>query len=282
MESLCRVSFLLLHEVGRSGCHAGAVRWGWRCAFTLEHFMAKRSDGRQALGERELSIDAVPFATYTSGAVSPILTVPQRRRLAALATRLRLPPRTTVYREGDALSWIFINADGVVKSFRELSSGKRRVVAFLFPKDVFGLAENGRYVNTTKTVTAATLYRIPHEALVAVLQRDAELQFKFMCKVTQRLREAQRQTILIGRRDAVGRLVMFFKMLEPDGSLKPQETRIQVPMSRTDIAEYLGLTPEAVSRATRQLERQRIVAFEGSHTARVMNREGFESIVAAV
>jgi CRP-like cAMP-binding protein len=244
--------------------------------------MAKRSEGRQALGERELSIDAVPFATYTSGAVSPILTVPQRRRLAALATRLRLPPRTTVYREGDALSWIFINADGVVKSFRELSSGKRRVVAFLFPKDVFGLAENGRYVNTTKTVTAATLYRIPHEALVAVLQRDAELQFKFMCKVTQKLREAQRQTILSGRRDAVGRLAMFFKMLEPDGSLTPQETRIQVPMSRTDIAEYLGLTPEAVSRATRQLERQRIVAFEGSHTARVMNREGFESIVAAV
>src|SRR6185312_10753222 len=115
------------------------------------HRRAMHSEGRDSQAHG-LSLDAVSFDAGAKGAITPLLTVKQRRQLAALATRLRLPPRTTVYREGDALSWIFINGGGVVKAFRELPSGKRRIMAFLFPRDVFGLAENGRYVNTTKTI----------------------------------------------------------------------------------------------------------------------------------
>src|SRR5438093_8627501 len=81
-----------------------------------------------------------------------ILSESQQRQLAALATRVSLPARTILYREEAALDWIFISNEGVLKAFRELPSGKRRVAAFLFPGDVFGLAENGRYVNTVQTV----------------------------------------------------------------------------------------------------------------------------------
>jgi CRP-like cAMP-binding protein len=236
---------------------------------------SKRPPGSDAV---ELAIHAVPFEPGMSPRSRPVLTAAQRRRLLALATRVRVAPRTTIYREGDPLSDIFVVGEGLVKSFRELASGRRRIVAFMFPRDVFGLAEHGRYVNTTRTVSEATIYRIPYESLTAALQRDADLQFKFLCKVTEKLRESQRQAIVLGRRDAIGRVAMFLKMLERGNS---QDSLIAVPMRRTDIAEYLGLTLEAVSRATHALAARHIVAFTGSQWARVRDRAAFESLVAA-
>jgi CRP-like cAMP-binding protein len=243
--------------------------------------VANRSTGRHGPSERELSIRAVPFDAGIGERPRHILTTAQRRHLLTLATCLRLGPRTTVYREGEPLSDLFVVAEGLVKSFRELPSGTRRILAFLFPRDVFGLAEHGRYVNTTRTVTESTVYRIPYPALTATLHRDADLQFKFLCKVTQELREAQRQALVLGRRDAIGRVAMFLKMLEPDGAGRTHETVIQLPMSRTDMAEYIGLSPEAVSRATYALALRKIVTFEGTHAAHVRDRVGFESLVAA-
>ena len=243
--------------------------------------MTSRSRGRQGPADHALSVDAVRFDAGTGERIKPPLTAAQRRRLIALATRVRLAPRRIIYREGDPLSDIFIVGEGLVKSFRELASGGRRIVTFLFPRDVFGLAETGRYVNTTKTITESLIYRIPHETLMAALQGDAMLQFRFLCKVTEKLREAQRQAIMLGRRDAIGRLAMFFKMLEPAGTGRHHDGLIPLPMSRTDIAAYLGLSAESVSRAARLLAVRKIVAFAGSHAVRVKDRAGFESLVAA-
>jgi CRP/FNR family transcriptional regulator, anaerobic regulatory protein len=242
--------------------------------------MAGRSSRRLTPTERELAIHAVPFGAGVMAHRSKrLLTAAQRRRLMALATTVRLRPGTTVFREGDPLSDIFVVGEGLVKAFREFASGRRRIVAFLFPRDVFGLAEHGRYVNTARTVTQSLIYRIPHESLAAALQRDADLQFRFLCKVTEKLREAQRQAVVLGRPDAIGRVAMFLKMLEPDSATR--DPLIPLPMRRTDIAEYLGLSLEAVSRATRTLALRKIVAFVDGHSARVQDRAGFESIVAA-
>ena len=143
--------------------------------------MAEGSSRRQPPTKQELAIHAVPFGAGVMAHQSKrLLTAAQRRRLMALATTVRLGPGTNVFREGDPLSDIFVVGEGLVKAFREFASGRRRIVAFLFPRDVFGLAERGRYVNTAYTVTKSLIYRIPHESLAAALQRDADLQFRFL------------------------------------------------------------------------------------------------------
>ncbi len=256
-----------------------ALPIGTRCARLCG--MGNRSKCRQGPADTELSIDAVRFDAAAGQRVKPPLTAAQRRQLMALATRVRLKPRTIIYREGDALSDIFFVGEGLVKSFRDLASGRRRIVTFLFPRDMFGLAEAGCYVNTTKTILESLIYRIPSETLTAALHRDAELQFRFLLKVAEKLRESQRQAIVLGRRDAVGRLAMFFKMLEPDGTRRHHHDLIPVPMRRADIAEYLGLSAETVSRAARLLAARKIVAFVGDHAVRVNDRAGFEALVAS-
>jgi CRP-like cAMP-binding protein len=206
---------------------------------------------------------------------APLLASRHQVQLATLASRVHVPARMVVYREGAAAQWVFIVASGVLKAFRDLPSGKRRVVAFLFAEDLFGLSEGQHYVNTLQAITPVTLYRIPTATLIGALRRDPELEFQFLCKLTHELRKSQRHTVIVSRRDAVGRVAMFLRMLEQHGPQR-RDSLIEVPMSRSDTANYLGLSLEAVSRACRRLEHSEILTFTDRHHVKVIDRRRFE------
>jgi CRP-like cAMP-binding protein len=225
----------------------------------------------------------VPFLKTAAETESIVLTKRQREQLMLIGTRLRLPARTIVYREGAAAEWVFAVTEGAVKSYRDLRSGKRELFAFLFRRDLFGLAERGRYVNCTQAVTRVTLYRLPVSQLTLLLKRDAELQFQFLAKVTHELREAQRRGVIINRRDATGRLAMFIELMAARRDRSTcRELEVPLPMSRTDIADYLGLSRESVSRAARELLRRHLVHFENTHLVRILDETGLAKIAAAV
>jgi CRP-like cAMP-binding protein len=222
------------------------------------------------------------FGAIGGGHSVRLLSKAQRQQVAAIATRVRLGPRGVIYREDSTAGWVYNIASGVVKSYRDLPSGKRRIAAFLFPEDIFGLAENGRYVNTAQAVTEVRLYRIPLDCLQRLFIRDGDLQLQFLCKVTHALRQFQRQKIVLTRRDAAGRVAMFLSMLERRAADAGPAATITVPMSRSDIASYLGLSLEAVSRATAMLTRRRTLEFVDRHTARILDRARFDRLVADV
>ena len=223
------------------------------------------------------TLRAIP--SRAQGAPAELLTPAQRRRIAAIATVELVAPRALIFRADDLAEHVFINGGGVVKTVHDLASGRRRITAFWFARDIFGLAEQGRYLYTTMAVTAVKLYRIRRDDLERALLEDALLQFQFLAKVTYELREAQRRQLLLVRKDAIGRVAMFLKALERQG---PAGDVIDVPMSRSDIANYLGITLEAVSRSTRKLHDMGIVSLPDRHAARVLDRARFEQLVARV
>lgn len=233
----------------------------------------------------QLGIRAVPFERVTAaGVATQLLTERHRQNLVALATSLNVPRRTVFYREETPAEWVFMISSGVVKSYRDLPNGKRHITAFMFPGDVFGLAENGRFVNTTQAVTRVMLYRIPVDALKDLLLRDPDLQLRFLCKVTHQLREAQRHTISVARHTAAGKIALFLKMLERDAHWRSEPSAprsLMVPMTRSDIADYLGLSPEAVSRTTSRLVRRGILAFPDRHRVRILNPVELDRLATA-
>ena len=224
----------------------------------------------------------IPFLKTAADADRIVLTTRQREELTQISTRLRLPARKVIYREDSPAEWVFSVVEGAVKSYRELPSGKRALSAFLFARDLFGLADKGRYVNTAQAIVPVTLYRFSLSQLTLLLKQDADLQFQFLAKVTYELVEAQRRAILITRRDASGRLAMFLALMaaRTDGWRRDRE--IPLPMSRSDIADFLGLSLESVSRAAADLERQGVVKFENRHLARILDPRRLAKIVAAV
>jgi len=228
-------------------------------------------------------IDSIPFLK-AGPAVSPVLLTDfQRKKLEHIGERVHARAHAVVYNAGDQADAVFVVIEGVLKSYRQLPSRKRAMSAFLFRHDIFGLAERGRYVNCIQAVTPVTLHQLPLDELIPLIKQDASLQFKFLMKVTQALREAQRRAILIGRRDAVGRMAMFLMMMQRQHRLAvAYNDDVPLPMSRTDIAAFLNLSNESVSRAARRLQRRGLVMFVGRHVARILDPTSLAKLADAV
>ena len=239
----------------------------------------KRPGGTAVSIAREPALVAIPFLKTSGSGLVELLSDAQREQLVRSATVREFPARTVVYRAGARADSVFIVGSGVVKSYRDLASGRRRIALFLFARDLFGLAEAGHYVNTVQTITPVRVYEVKVDALTDLFQREPDIELQFLCKIVHVLRDAQHHAIMVGRRDAMGRLAMLLHMLQRQSSLRGG--RIALPMTRSDIANYLGLSVEAVSRASRRLERQGIVEFVGRHEVRVVDRLRFEAVAAA-
>jgi CRP-like cAMP-binding protein len=228
------------------------------------------------------SLRALPFLKGTAQNTVR-LTARQRDQLMSIGVKMRVPARTVIYREGDAAHAVFVVMEGAIKCYRDLQSGKRALCAFLFSRDLFGLSEDERYVNTAEAATEVVMYRLPLDQLMTLLRRDADLQFQFLSKILHELRESQRRAILLNRRDAPGRLAMFLALMAArQGSAAAHDVKVALPMSRSDIADYTGLSLESISRAAAELQRQGIAAFEGRHSACILDRGRLSKLASAV
>jgi CRP-like cAMP-binding protein len=246
----------------------------------MSNQVVERNGGTTTFVARAPALVAVPYLRLGRSGPVELLSETQREQLLQCATEREFPARHIVYRAGAPADSVFVIAEGVVKSYRDLASGRRRIAAFLFPRDLFGLAEAGQYVNSVQTITPVRAYAIKVDALAELFHREPDIETGFLCKVVHVLREAQHHNIIVGRRDAVGRFAMLLRLLEEQGSARGRKN-IALPMSRSDIANYLGLSLEAVSRASRRLERQGIVEFLGRNEARIIDRHRFEALAAA-
>ena len=178
------------------------------------------------------------------------LTAEQQALLAVISTIVRLRKGETIYAEGERANAVFNIITGVAKSYRTLPDGGQHIVGFLFANDLIGLAENGTYVNSAAAVTAATLYRIPTVPLEARLRKYPDLDFQVISKLCHELREAQRHAFLLSKQHAVAKVGLFLQMLETHQAARGEGMgEVYLQMTRQDIAAYIGISPEAVTRS---------------------------------
>jgi CRP-like cAMP-binding protein len=210
-----------------------------------------------------------------SGGNIALLNAAQRQELADIATLARFPRGALLQQEGEAISAIFNVVEGVVKTYRLTEDGKRHILAFMFRGDLVGLYENGRYLNSAEAVNEVTAYRLPVAALEKLWERDPALNMAFLSKACHDLRATQRHEIMLSRRDARQRLWMFIDMLLPQAEESNgggENPRLTLPMRRVEIADYLGLSAEAVSRGLHALVREGKLRLHGLHQLEVLDR----------
>jgi CRP-like cAMP-binding protein len=232
----------------------------------------------RAAADRGPLLVAAPYMATGAGEVVQLLTAKQREQLIDIGEKQVAPVGHMFYRQGTPAKALFCCTEGAVKTYRELPSGTQRITAFLFGGDVFGMAEAGTYVNTARALTRVVVYRLPVAELSALLQRDAALEYHFLVKVTHELRRAQKRAIMMGRPDAAGRLAMFLVMMR---RRLPNAAVIPLPMSRTDVAGYIGHSLEAVSRAATRLARQGIIAID-RHQVKILDPLQLERLASNV
>ena len=112
----------------------------------------------------------------SAGKMRQLLSEEERARLAVLASIVRLNKGEEIYREGQHTDAVFNIITGVVKAYKTAPDGSEHITAFLFPDDMFGLSEEGKYTNSTKALTPLALYRFPVPPLRSRLAKDADLE----------------------------------------------------------------------------------------------------------
>ena len=212
-----------------------------------------------------------------------VLSPEDRAMLAIIATVVRFRKGERIYDEGAPADAVFNIVIGVVKSCNSGPNGQENVVGFLFPHDIIGLAENGKYINSAKAVTDVTLYRLPTAALEARMQRNPGLDFQIISKLCHDLRAAQQHGFLLHKQRAIAKLALFLEMLEThrNGSNGPSG-EIQLPMTRVDIGAYINISPESVSRAFRELVKRGAIRMRSRRAVEIADRAALEAAVSEI
>jgi len=130
-----------------------------------------------------------------------------------------------------------------------LADGRRQITGFMFAGDFFGFGTPGEYGYAAEAITATTLIRFARRDVERATETSPALQRRLLAIANEELRNAQDQMLLLGRKTAHEKVASFLISLarRAERGSRPGNP-VHIPMSRTDIADYLGLTMETVSR----------------------------------
>ena len=201
------------------------------------------------------------------------------KRLATVRCHAHLPSAFTIFREGDPSDHVYSVSGGAVKLYKLMSDGRRQIIGFLFSGDMFGLGLDGGYVYTAETVTPTQLCRFTHRKLDSLMSEIPRLERKLFSVTVKDLVAAQEQMLLLGRKTAKEKVATFLLRLSRRAVLQGHSSSpIALPMSRADIADYLGLTIETVSRTFTQLKKEGIIGLPDPGHATLLDDAGLREL----
>jgi CRP/FNR family transcriptional regulator len=196
-------------------------------------------------------------------------------RLTANMARMRLAPGQTFVGEGEPASHVFTVAEGMVRLYKLLPDGRRQIVGFLLPDDFIGLGCGDTYGYSAEAITPVRTCRFPRRAFEALLELYPAAQRRLLALASNELAAAQEQMMLLGRKTARERVASFLLML----SRRLRSSRsIVLPMTRADIADYLGLTIETVSRTITLLRKAGPIALDSADRLRLVSPDALEAL----
>ena len=165
---------------------------------------------------------------------------------------------TEIHGENEPADYVYQVKKGAVRSYKLLSDGRRQIGAFHLVGDIFGLTNGENHRFTAEAVVDTTLWLMKRRSLEVISQTDGVLARNLLSLTTRSLQHAEDHMLLLGRKDSLEKVATF--LLEMDKRLADAMT---LPMSRRDIADYLGLTLETVSRGLSRLRRAGAISLAG-------------------
>jgi CRP/FNR family transcriptional regulator len=207
------------------------------------------------------------------------LTPPDMARLQAIITSAFVDAGRPIIHEGEPAENLFNVVTGAVRLYKLLPDGRRQITGFLFPGDFLGVALNETYVYTAEALSPVRLCRFPRRRLEALLRDLPNLEHEMLNEVATELVAAQEQMLLLGRKTARERVTSFLLRLAKRADRHGRQANpVALPMSRADIADYLGLTTETVSRTITRLRRANIVAVANRYEIEILDRMALEAL----
>lgn len=222
---------------------------------------------------------AKPIAT-----LRPLPTAPRTSDVHTLAGTIEMigapmnfERNVEVYGESEAADYIYQVMTGAVRTYKVLEDGRRQIGAFHLPGDVFGLEAGEAHAFSAEAICNSTIRVAKRSAVAAMIARDSGLAADLWAAMSKSLRGAQEHLLLLGRKTAEERVASFLLNMADRAS---GNGFIELPMSRQDIADYLGLTIETVSRTLTHLENTDAIELPSSRRIRLCRRGSLQRLDA--
>jgi CRP/FNR family transcriptional regulator, nitrogen fixation regulation protein len=172
-----------------------------------------------------------------------------------------------IFGENEPADYVYQVAVGAVRSYKLLSDGRRQIGAFHLVGDIFGLENAGIHRFTAEAIVETKVHLVKRDSLDIVAEEDVVVVRDLLSMTRSNLQHAEDHMLLLGRKTALERVAAF--LLEMDRRLT-KAGFFALPMSRRDIADYLGLTLETVSRALHQLHANGILGFLSTNQRQIV------------
>ena len=190
------------------------------------------------------------------------MPVAQLGRVTSISSLLQISAGSTFVNEGEEASQVFNVVSGAVKIYKLLPDGRRQITGILCTGDHLGLAFNENYSYSAESLTPVTICRFKRTQLEGLLDDFPKVEKRLMAMASNELAAAQDQMVLLGRKTARERVASFLLSLVRRAERNGDEVEsIELPMTRTDIADFLGLTTETASRVFTSLKRDGVISF---------------------
>jgi CRP/FNR family nitrogen fixation transcriptional regulator len=191
-----------------------------------------------------------------------------------LGSRFSFTRDEEIYGQGDGAEHLYRLASGVVRTARVAVDGRRQVGDFYYPGDFFGLEVGPDHQFSAEALTACDV-QVIRRSSVRAFGGDIELDRAILEATRRELQRAQDHMLLLGRRTAREKVAAFLINLA-----KATDRGVELPMGRQDMADYLGLTIETVSRMLTQLQDEAIVEFPTVRRFQVKRPEALAALAA--
>ena len=173
-----------------------------------------------------------------------------------------------IYGDGEPAEFIYQVISGAVRTYKVLNDGRRQICAFHLPGDIFGLEGGDEHSFSAEAVNQSTILVVKRSTVTALAAKDPAVSRQLWNLTACELQKMQDHVMLLIK-NAQERVVSFLLQM---AQRMPVANEIELPMSRQDIADYLGLTIETVSRTLTQLETRATIALPSSRRIVLRNR----------
>jgi CRP/FNR family transcriptional regulator, nitrogen fixation regulation protein len=183
-----------------------------------------------------------------------------------------------IFGEGEPADYLYQVKSGAVRTIRFSNHGCRQILAFHLPGDIFGLEFGETHGFSAEAMAGAEVVLVRRLLLENAAGRDSHAARALLQITQQTLRDAREHALLLARKGAGERVAAFLLLL---GRRFVNSQEIDLPMSRADIGDFLGLTIESVSRAFSDMEQKRTIALPSSRHVVMRNRHALMQLEAA-
>jgi CRP/FNR family transcriptional regulator len=201
--------------------------------------------------------------------------------LEQIVTHRQFAPRQVIFEEGDPADYVFNVSSGNIRLYKLLVDGRRQITGFLRPGDFLGLVKQDEYAYGAEAIDRVDLCCMRIIDLERLFLEMPAIRDRLLDMSRDELAAAQEQMLLLGRKSAREK-VLSFLYSQVNHETNPDEVRsvsIDLRMTRGDIADYLGLTIETVSRIFSELRRTGLIVLPTAQHVEIPDWGAFEAAI---